>query len=203
MKKYKILIFDFGDVIGSNPASQIFKSISKKFGIKYSLIKKVVSELAPKVQKNKLSEKIFWRELGKRLKIKNTYELKRTWMKVYEENIKLNQDMISLLKKLKKRYKLCLLSNTTKFHKKASFRKKLEKLFDIIVYSCDVGIRKPEKEIYLLLLKKIKEDPQNCIIIDDKIENLKYPKKLGMRTIHFKSSNQLKRQLKKIGIDFR
>ena len=203
MKKYKVLIFDFGDVIGFNPASQIFKSISKKFGVKSSLIRKVVSELAPKVQTNQLPEKLFWKEMSRRLGVRSDHELKKVWIKTYEKNVKLNQEVIDLLKRLRKRYKLCLLSNTTTFHKKASFRKVLEKIFDVIIYSCDVGMRKPEKEIYLLLLEKIREDPKNCIIIDDKIENLKYPKRLGMKVIHFKSPKQLEVQLKKIGIKFR
>ncbi len=204
MRKSKVLIFDFGDVIGSNPASQIFASISKKFGVKYSLIEKVVSELAPKVQKNQLSEKAFWKELSKRLKIKNIYELKKVWMKAYEENVKFNRRLIALLKKLReKKYKLCLLSNTTKFHKKASFRKTLENFFDIVIYSCDVGMRKPEREIYLFLLKKINKSPQNCILIDNKIENLKCPKELGMKVVHFKSAKQLEKELKRLGINLR
>lgn len=203
MKKYKVLIFDFGNVIGSNPAPQIFRSISKKFSVKESLIKKVVSKLVPDVQTNLLSEKLFWKEMSKKLKIRSDSELKKIWIRTYEENVKLNHQMIALLKKLKKSYKLCLLSNTTKFHKKVGFRKILEDIFDVIIYSCDVGMRKPQREIYLYLLKKIKEDPKNCIIIDDEIENLKYPETLGMGIIHFKSLKQLKTQLKKMGVNFR
>jgi putative hydrolase of the HAD superfamily len=121
---------------------------------------------------------------------------------VYRKEYKINKEMIELIKQLKKRYKLCLLSNTPKFHKKlkASFRKLVEKLFDVIIYSCDVGSRKPEKRIYLFLLKKLRIKPQECAIIDDNIKNLGYPKKIGMKTIHFKSTKQLKRRLRILNI---
>ena len=43
---------------------------------------------------------------------------------------------------------------------------------------------KPDKEIYLLAIKKFKLDPNQTVFIDDKIENINAAKNLGFKTIH-------------------
>jgi putative hydrolase of the HAD superfamily len=194
----KVIIFDYGDVIGKNPASYIFKAISKKFSIKIDKIKEEISRFAPKLQKNHIPENIFWKKLAKNLGIKSSSELKSIWMGEYEKHSKINKKIIFLIRRLKRMgYKVCLLSNTTKFHKRASFRKLLKREFSVIIYSCDVKMRKPEKSIYLLMLKKLKVKPEECLIVDNEKKNLYYPKKMGMKTIHYKSLQQLKSQLEK------
>jgi hypothetical protein len=61
----KVIIFDYGDVIGKNPASYIFKAISRRFGIKSDEIKKEVSKFVPKLQKNHIPENVFWKNWQK------------------------------------------------------------------------------------------------------------------------------------------
>jgi len=197
-RSVKAIIFDYGDVIGKNPASYIFKAISKRFDIKNDEIKKEVSKFVLKLQKNHIPENVFWKKLAKNLRIENSRELKNIWMKEYEKNSKINEKIISLIRRLKKMgYKVCLLSNTPKFHKRVPFRRLLRKEFPTIIYSCDVKMRKPERRIYLLTLKKLRMKPEECLIIDDEKKNLYYPKKIGMKTIHYKSLRQLKSQLEK------
>lgn len=89
---------------------------------------------------------------------------------------------LDLLKSLKKKgYKLYYLSNWGK----ASFDLCKEKgvfdflkLFDGGVVSYQIGIRKPNKEIYTYLLKKYKLTPENCLFYDDKKENVDEANKL-------------------------
>lgn len=61
-------------------------------------------------------------------------------------------------------------------------------------------LRKPFKEIYVLLLKKFNIDPSTAIYIDDNQRNLAAPKELGMETIHFVSAEQLREDLVKLGV---
>lgn len=71
------------------------------------------------------------------------------------------------------------------------------KLFDKIVYSYEVGVSKPNKDIFLSLLKKLKVKPEQCLYIDDYIKNIDAAKELGMETIQFISARDLKKQLLK------
>ena len=73
-------------------------------------------------------------------------------------------------------------------------------LFDDMVISGEVGVVKPEPEIYQILLNKIGRPAHECLFIDDSLPNIQHANKIGFATIHFQSSTQLEKELKRIGL---
>lgn len=74
------------------------------------------------------------------------------------------------------------------------------KLFDAIVYSFEVGVSKPDKKAYKIILKRLKAKPEECVFIDDNLKNLKTAKQLGIETIRFQNAQQLKKDLRALSI---
>jgi len=98
-------------------------------------------------------------------------------------------------------YKLGLLSNISKEwagHNEGKFD--YHRLFDVIVYSFEVGIRKPDKEIYKIVLERLQVNPDECVFIDDREKNLIPARGLGMHTIRFEEEHQLRGRLCALGI---
>ncbi|MCD6398806.1 MAG: HAD-IA family hydrolase [Candidatus Aenigmarchaeota archaeon] len=60
---------------------------------------------------------------------------------------------------------------------------KIENYFKVMVFSGTYGLRKPNEALYKIFLEKSGADPKNCFFIDDKLENLKTAKDLGIKTI--------------------
>ena len=60
-------------------------------------------------------------------------------------------------------------------------------VFDGIVVSADVHLIKPHKEIYLYLLEKYGLNPQECLFIDDREDNVQGAKAVGMQSIRFEN----------------
>ncbi len=60
----------------------------------------------------------------------------------------------------------------------------LAELFDGVVISGEVGIRKPDAEIYELAAREIDVEPSACVFVDDLPFNLPPAQDLGMATIH-------------------
>jgi epoxide hydrolase-like predicted phosphatase len=63
-------------------------------------------------------------------------------------------------------------------------RAQLAELFDGVVISGEVGIRKPAPEIYELGAKEIGLEPERCVFVDDLPFNLEPAAELGMATVH-------------------
>jgi putative hydrolase of the HAD superfamily len=63
-----------------------------------------------------------------------------------------------------------------------------ESLFDVIVFSAEEGLRKPEPEIYLRALTKLEVSPEEAIFVDDMPYNVEAARRLGMQTILFTDS---------------
>jgi putative hydrolase of the HAD superfamily len=60
----------------------------------------------------------------------------------------------------------------------------LEELFDGVVISGDVGLRKPAPEMYVLGAERAGAAPEACVYVDDLPFNLPPAQELGMATIH-------------------
>jgi len=95
-------------------------------------------------------------------------------------------EFLEVANELKKKYKLAMLSNDLKDWSNFLRNKfNINQLFDVNVISGDIGYRKPDKRIYEILLDKTKSPAEECIFIDDKLENLRAASELGIKTIKF------------------
>lgn len=62
----------------------------------------------------------------------------------------------------------------------------IEQYFDLSIVSSEVGIRKPEEEIFKLTLTRLDCPPEECTYIDDNPDNLAVAQKLGCQTVLFR-----------------
>lgn len=62
-------------------------------------------------------------------------------------------------------------------------RRRLERLFDVLVISGELGIRKPEPEIYVRAAERMGMAPEELVFVDDLPGNLKPARALGMATV--------------------
>ena len=112
------------------------------------------------------------------------------------------KNTVNILEALNKQYSIWLLSNTNPKHIQDEIEKRylFPSLVNGAVYSFDVGVRKPEKEIYEIAMQRANTKPQECLFIDDLLENIQAAKQIGIEGIHFRSSEQLKQDLVHLGI---
>lgn len=66
----------------------------------------------------------------------------------------------------------------------------LEPYFDEILYSAEIGLRKPDPKIFHHLLKRLDARPEEAIFVDDFSENIKAAQELGLHAIQFCSFEQ-------------
>jgi len=73
-------------------------------------------------------------------------------------------------------------------------------LFEDIVVSGREGMIKPEPEIFDLCLSRNQIRAEDCLFIDDNLENVQAAEQLGMQAIHFRDPNQLRQSLMEMKI---
>jgi putative hydrolase of the HAD superfamily len=81
---------------------------------------------------------------------------------------------------------IALLTNNVKEwgdHWRATFP--VDELFEVVVDSCEVAMRKPDPRIYLLTCERLGVAPDSSVFIDDNAENVAAAQALGMETVHF------------------
>jgi len=63
-------------------------------------------------------------------------------------------------------------------------RQRLSRHFDVQVISGEVGLRKPDPEIYLMTCRRLGVGPEACVFVDDLEHNIEVARGLGMRAVH-------------------
>lgn len=76
----------------------------------------------------------------------------------------------------------------------------LTSLFAAFYSSCWLGMRKPMHAMYERVLGMTQADPRRCVFVDDREQNLRPARALGMHTIHFRDAGKLARDLHALGL---
>jgi len=76
----------------------------------------------------------------------------------------------------------------------------LRDIFPAFFSSCWLGVRKPTHKMYSRVLGMTQADPSRTLFVDDRLQNLNPAAALGMKTLHFQSAEQLRRDLSAFGL---
>jgi glucose-1-phosphatase len=118
------------------------------------------------------------------------------------------EEKIQLLKQLKAKYRTFLLSNTNRIHVKC-FSAELERVhgskdftpwMERCYYSCEIGMRKPDAEIFLFVLNENNLRAEETLFIDDSPQHIAGAKKCGLQTLHYTPGESLQKLLNDSGI---
>lgn len=124
----------------------------------------------------------------------------------------IRKPIVSALNTCKARVKIGCITNNVKSGKGAGMAMDAEKanavsdimrLFDHVIESSKIGLRKPDPRIYALMCEALDAAPENCVYIDDLGINLKPARAMGMVTIKAVSETQILTDLAKVtGFEF-
>lgn len=102
-----------------------------------------------------------------------------------------NQNLVAIVRTLRPTYKVAMLSNVGRGLIDQLFtNKELEELFDVVVLSSDIGMVKPDPEIFTYTCEKLGLLPQECMMVDDIQDNIDAAKDIGMCGVVFNTTEQ-------------
>ena len=186
--KYKAIIWDFGGVITSSPF-EAFNKFEEANGLPKDIIRTINSENPDmnawaQFESNSITINQFNDLFLKEAKAKG-FDIKgRDIIKLLKGSIR--ENMVSFLRELKSDFKLGCITNNVKSSSEENTDNETEEamsIFDHVIESSIVGIRKPNPEIYMMSCDALNVSPDQCIYLDDLGINLKPARELGMTTI--------------------
>ena len=108
----------------------------------------------------------------------------------------LRPEMVEALKRIKATFKTGCITNNLPANAIGSmtgrslYVAEVMVLFDHVIESAKIGLRKPDPRIYQMMVETLKVDPKTCIYLDDLGVNLKPAREMGMTTIKVASGAQ-------------
>lgn len=196
----KLIIFDLGGILVENYDIPFLEAIAKAAK---KQLKKIEEKIKPLMQKSERGEIAEYEFVEKFLKEMNCSEKPEKFVEIRRKATKEVAGVRDLIAKLKKEYKVAFATNNAEEEFTANNKSMhFDKLFDWGIASCHAHARKTETKMFEMILEHFKINPEETIFIDDSVANLKAPQELGIRTVHFISLEQLKKELEKEGIEF-
>ncbi len=196
--KIRNIIFDFGGVIINIHHAKVEKAFNDLGVAKFDKLfnKATQSDIFKKLEVGTISPEFFRNTLreiiGKEIQ---GQDLDKAWNQIignYPPN------RIRLLEKLRKHYRLFLLSNTNIIHYdyyiqkfNSEFGFEFSSLFEKTYWSFKMGERKPDHSSFSFVLEDSNLIANETLFIDDSIQNIVAAKQMGFQTVHLKSDIDL------------
>lgn len=200
MSRIEAIITDFGGVLTS-PLQESFVGVLGTAGISLEELGKAMVAVTERQGSNPLieletgrvSEQAFMDALADELSTQRGSRVDLDGFgERYFQHLHPNDALIDYMRALRERgYRLAICTNNVR-EWEARWRAMLpvDELFDVIVDSARVGVRKPEPRIYEITLERLGTAPQATLFIDDVELNCEGARKVGIGALRFRSTEQ-------------
>jgi putative hydrolase of the HAD superfamily len=194
----KAVICDFGGVL-TTPLVRSFIAFQEHSGVSLEELGSAMARLAEsdgehplyRLEKGQISEDEFLSKLSQELGGVSLLGFSDR----YFEHLHPNDEMIELMRRLREQgLRMALLTNNVR-EWEPLWRAKLpdiDEIFEVVVDSAFVGMRKPEPEIYELTVERLGDGivAADCLFVDDNDVNCDAAEALGMTAVHYRENEQ-------------
>ncbi|MEL6976341.1 MAG: HAD family phosphatase, partial [Bacteroidota bacterium] len=181
------LILDFGDVFINLDKPATARAMMP-FG--FTGIDSDLQNLFNVYEKGTISSDAFLNATAQRFPKASRAELVAAWNAILLDFPDTRLEFLEQLA-VEGRYRLFLLSNTNEIHidhvKKVMGQEKFNRFqnaFEVFYLSYEMGMRKPDSEIFQFVLDQNQLQPEETLFVDDTLENISSAKSLGIQTWH-------------------
>jgi len=193
-----VLICDFGGVL-TTPLQGGFLAYQEEAGVSLEELGTAMARAAEEhgdhplfaLERGEISEAEFWSRIDRH--VGRGFDLDRL-RALFFELLEPNPPMIEFVRELRGRgVRAALLTNNVR-EWEPLWRSKLpevDELFELVVDSAFVGLRKPDAAIYELTLERLGDvAPERCVFVDDLEPNCEAARELGMAAVRFEAADQ-------------
>ena len=111
----------------------------------------------------------------------------------------LNEELAAYFAALRPRYRTGILSNSfVGARERERERYGFEDMCDVIIYSHEVGVLKPDPQAYLVACERLGTAPASCVLLDDLEANVEGANAVGMNAVTFADTAQAIRDLERL-----
>jgi epoxide hydrolase-like predicted phosphatase len=195
----KAVLFDLGGVLMRTEDPRHREALAERYGMTYREISKLVYERESAVLATlgKITAEDHWQNIQEELGLDDD-ELERFKEEFWAGDV-LDEVLVDFIRGLGLHYTTALLSNAWDDLRDAlSDLWEIDDAFDRIFISAEIGLAKPDDEIYQYVIQELGHQPAEMVFIDDFPENVQAARENGINAIHFRSREQALGELREL-----
>ena len=196
----KTIIFDIGGVITNYDFDKLYSNFAKRVGISTEFVSNFHDKNIEKI----LGGEINWKDFEKQT-IKAgadpKQDFKNIWIEEGLKSVRVNNDLLQIIKNLSKKYSIGILSNVSEGRAFIDRELKLYDNFNYKVLSYEELLQKPNPTFYKKALSLAGVKPSEAVFIDDMEELIIAGRNVGINGIVYLNNKNLIDNLKKLGVE--
>jgi len=202
--KIKWLLVDIGDVLlvrNENNHKSFAELLADELGVDLELAQEINKVHYTTMEEEHIPENKFVADLKEKLNYDAPRDIFSYFERAYDTQRRPNTEFINFLNEVRAEgVKTGILSNTVAIYTHVQERVGISKIggFDPIIYSWDVQLTKPHKEIFELALEKLNVSPEEIVFIDDKKGHLEGAQEVGMGILLFEDTNDAIKEIRQL-----
>ncbi len=192
----RAVFFDLGGVILRTEFESPRQHLAERLNLEYDDLVRLVfeSETSRLASLGRLTVEEHWAVVTKKLG-RPAYETQTIRDEFFAGDI-LDRSLLDFIRSLKPQYHTGLISNAWSDLRQYLAKESCEDAFDTIIISAEVGLIKPEAQIYELALDQANVQAAEALMVDDVRINIDGCQRIGMRGILFKDVEETIQQIK-------
>lgn len=193
----RAVIFDVGGVLLRTMDKAPRTALAEKYGLTYEEMDEAVfgSESAKQAGVGAISEEEHWQSVARRFRL--TSEEMPAFRANFWGGDRLDRVLLDFIRSLRPGVKTAVLSNAWSNAREVVIGQyEMTDAFDVIIFSAEARLAKPDPEIFRLVLKELGSRPEEAVFVDDVPENVAAARALGMHGIVFKNPEQVMREIR-------
>ena len=205
-KSIETVFFDIGGVVVHAPMEEYKTLGAEVFGCREDHLVLCSAELLPQLEMGKITSAEFWEGVGEKLAFMGMgravpgWKFKGFWEGILLDSLKIHPEVLEVCAKLRSKAVVGALSNTIQEHAMVLQKQGLYQNFNPVILSCQVGMRKPNADIYQKAAQMVKCKPARCLLIDDMEENVEGAKKAGFQALLYRNLDELRLELHRMSL---
>jgi putative hydrolase of the HAD superfamily len=191
MSKLKAVVFDYGKVLSLPPTEEQWMKVSTRFQKPVQEFQQIYWGHREELDRGTLDNAAYWKAVGR--DCGSDVSDAEAELLIDQDNTQWTNESAEVLRLARDLhrggFRTAILSNMERRMLRA-MREKLKWLdeFDAQIYSCEIGMVKPEPEIYLHCCERLGCRPEEVLFLDDKQVNVEGAKRAGMQSYVFHSA---------------
>jgi putative hydrolase of the HAD superfamily len=198
----RAVVFDYGIVLTGPPDTAAWANMLRITGLPEERFEPLYWANRPAIDEGKLTGIGYWQKFLRdaELPLDHAEELNRWDVRLWTVE---DPVMVAWQLKLKQRGLLTAILSNIGDDVHASVEREYDWIhrFDVLVWSYQLGIVKPDPEIYRHTLRELGTRPEETLFIDDRRTNVEAARALGIQAIEYSSVERLREELIAVGLD--
>jgi glucose-1-phosphatase len=192
----KAIIWDVGGVLVRTMDRTPRLHLAERLGLTYAALEDLVfgGEFGHQAQRGEVTAALQWMRTAQQLGLLEA-EIP-AFREAFFGGDRLDIELVDTIRRQHAHYKTGIISNgfdNTRFMLTQEW--KIADTFDEIIISAEVGVMKPDPQIYQIALLALGVMPREAVFLDDFLHNVEAAQALGMYAIHFRSPEQALQEL--------